>query len=65
VLARLVGGRGTVPRSELKEEVFSGAANQRGKIVLDAKKRSVRIDLANIDPARFAEVKAVIKKLLG
>jgi ParB family chromosome partitioning protein len=65
VFARLVVGRGTVPQSDLKEEAFSGAANQSGKIVLNPKKRSVRIDLANIDPARFAEVKAVIKKLLG
>lgn len=65
VLGRLVGGRGTVPHPEAKEDAIAGAGNQKGKIVFNQKKRSVRIDLANIDPARFDEVKAAIKNLLG
>ena len=65
VFVRLVGGRGTVPHTEAKEDSIAGVANQKGKIVFNQKKRSVRIDLVNIDPARFDEIKATIKKLLG
>ena len=65
VFGRLVAGRGTVPQVDTKVEAFSGAADQKGKIVFNRKKRSIRIELANIDPARFAEVNAAIKKLLA
>ena len=64
VFGRLVLARGTVPQSKSKEEAFSGTANQSGKIVFNPKKRTIRIDLANIDPARFDEIEAAIKKLL-
>jgi ParB family chromosome partitioning protein len=65
VFGRLTLGRGTVPQFKPKEEAFSGVANQKGKIVFNPKKRTVRIDLVNIDPVRFAEVEATIKKLLA
>jgi ParB family chromosome partitioning protein len=65
VLRRLTTGRGTVPHVLKDEEVVQGAGGQIGKLVFNGKKRSVRVDLANIDPDRFAAVKAAIKKLLG
>lgn len=65
VFGRLAVGRGTVPHPAHKEMEISGTANQKGKITFNQKKRSVRIDLGNIDPARFNEIAATIKKLLG
>ena len=65
VLGRLLGGRGTVPHPGTSVDVISGATGQKGKIAFDQKKRTVRVDLANIDPAKFAEIKATIQKLLG
>lgn len=65
VFKRLTMARGTVPPPAPKEERIVGVAGQGGRIAFNQKKRSVRIDLANIDPARFGDVKAAIKKLLG
>lgn len=65
VLARLVQGRGTVPHPDSKEETVAGKSNQKGKIAYNPNKRSVRINLSNIDPSRFGEVRSAIEKLLG
>jgi ParB family chromosome partitioning protein len=65
VFKRLTEGRGTVPHPSAKDENLEGASGQKGKLAFNEKKRSVRIDLANIDPKRFSEIKTVIKKLLG
>jgi ParB family chromosome partitioning protein len=64
VFSRLVGQCGTVPHTKSNGDLIEGVFDQKGKIVFNQKKRSVRIDLINIDPARFGEVKATIKKLL-
>ena len=64
VFKRLTEGCGTVPRLVPKEEAIKGADGQSGLIAFNLKKRSVRIDLENIDPTRFAEIKAAINKLL-
>jgi ParB family transcriptional regulator, chromosome partitioning protein len=65
VFRRLTAKRGTVPRSSQAKENLEGRAGQKGRLEFNETKRSIRIDLANIDPARFAEVKTAIKKLLG
>lgn len=65
VLRRLTAGRGTVPHLIKKTENLEGKGGQKGQFEFDRKKRSIRIDLTNIDPARFSEVKETIKKLLS
>ena len=65
VFKQLTVTRGTVPHSVEKVVTVNGELEQQGKIVFNSKKRSVRIDLSNIDPVRFEEVKSVIKRLLG
>lgn len=65
VFKQLTVIRGTVPHSVEKVVVVNGESDQQGKIVFNSKKRCVRIDLSNIDPVRFEEVKSVIKRLLG
>jgi len=65
VFKQLTVTRGTVPHSVEKVVVVNGESDQQGKIVFNSKKRCVRIDLSNIDPVRFEEVKSVIKRLLG
>lgn len=65
VFRRLTEGCGTVPHSVAKAENLEGAGGQKGELAFNEKKRTVRIDLTNIDPKRFSEVKAAIKKLLG
>lgn len=65
VLKRLTGGRGTVPRSGSGDDTIEGSAGQTGRLTFDPKKRVVRIELANIDPARFVAVRAAVKKLLS
>lgn len=64
VFKRLIGC-GTVPHPVAKYETIKGAAGQKGVVAFNPKKRSVRIDLANIDPVRFSEIKAAINKLLS
>lgn len=65
VLKRLTGGRGTVPQSVSGGDTIEGSAGQTGRLTFDPKKRNVRIELANIDPARFVAVRAAVKKLLS
>lgn len=65
VFRRLTSGRGTVPRPIKKTEGLKGAGGQKGQFEFDSENRSVRIDLTNIDPARFAEVKEAIKRLFS
>lgn len=56
---------GTVPHLAKESEFLEGKGGQTGALTFDKKKGSVRIDLANIDPKRFAVVKAAIEKLIG
>lgn len=65
VFKRITLIRGTVPHSASKEEGLEGVGGQRGVIAFNLKKRSVKINLSNIDPAKFAEIKVAIKKLLN
>lgn len=65
VFKRLTKERGTVPHTFNKDEILEGADGQKGKLVFNGKKRSVRIDLANINPDRFSAIKTAIKKLLS
>jgi ParB family chromosome partitioning protein len=65
VFKRLTAGRGTVPRAVKKTERLEGKGGQKGQFEFNIKNRSVRIDLFNIDPARFSDVKETIKKLLS
>ncbi len=65
VFQRLTVARGTVPHLTSKLQSVDGIAGQKGKLAFNDKKRSVRIDLENIDPARFVAITAAIKKLLG
>ncbi|MBT9505026.1 MAG: ParB/RepB/Spo0J family partition protein [Burkholderiaceae bacterium] len=65
VFKRLTAMRGTVPHPVTKAEKVEGKGGQKGKLVFNAKDRSVRIDLFNIDPARFSEVKETLRKLLS
>ena len=65
VLKRLLTGRGTVPHSGSSVEVIAGTGGRKAKVAFDPKKRTVRIDLAHIDPAKYAEIKAALQKLLG
>ncbi|WP_342130929.1 ParB/RepB/Spo0J family partition protein [Hydrogenophaga sp. OTU3427] len=67
IFKRLTEGGGTVPppSSAKREEQLDGKAGQKGKLSYNARKRSIRIDLENIEPARFAEAKAMIAKFLA
>ncbi len=65
VFSRLTAGRGTVPHPVAKHELLEGVAGQKGKLAFHEKKRSIHIELVNIDPARFSEIKTAIKKLLA
>lgn len=65
VFKRLTAGRGTVPHPVKRMEKLEGKGGQTGQFEFNIKNRSVRIDLSNIDPARFSEVKETIKKLLS
>ena len=65
VFKQLTESRGTVPHIVEKFDLIEGELDQKAAITFDSKKRSVRIELANIDPARFGEVKLAIKPLLN
>ena len=65
VFKRLTSGRGTVPHTGKKTEQLEGKGGQKGQFEFNSRRRSLRIDLFNIDPARFSEVKETIKKLLS
>lgn len=65
VFKRLTAGRGTVPHAVAKTERLEGKAGQTGLLEFNVNKHTVHINLINIDPARFSEVKETIKKLLS
>lgn len=65
VFKRITLIRGTVPHVTAKDEDLQGVGDQKGVIAFNLKKRSVKINLSNIDPARFAEIRVAIKKLLS
>lgn len=65
VFKQLTVSRGTVPHPVEKVDIIQGESDQKGEIAFNSKKRSIRIDLSNIDPVRFGEVKSAIKRLLG
>lgn len=65
VFRRLTNGCGTVPHPFTKTENLDGVGDQKGQLAFNEKKKTVRIDLTNINPKRFAEIKVAIKKLLG
>lgn len=65
VFKRLTEGRGTVPHTSKKIDSLKGPRGQIGQIAYNERKHSVRIDLENIDPEKFSEIKAMIKKLLS
>jgi ParB family chromosome partitioning protein len=65
VLSRLLEGGGTVPPPSQKKVSLTGANGQNGIFVTDAGRRSVGIDLKNIDPKRFSEFRKAIEALLS
>ena len=65
VFKRLTKERGTVPHSLGKDEMLEGTEGRKGRLVFNGRKRSVRIDLSNIEPDRFAAIKTAIKRLLS
>ncbi len=67
VFRRLTEGGGTVPppSKQKQEERFEGRGGQTGKLVFDAKNRTIRIDLENIDARLLATLKSAILKALG
>jgi ParB family chromosome partitioning protein len=64
VFRRLTEGGGTVPPplATRQEERIEGRAGQTGKIAFNAKKRTVRIDLDNVDAKQFAALKTAYFK---
>jgi ParB family chromosome partitioning protein len=56
---------GTVPHKSKENERLQGKDGQIGTLTFNKKMGSVRIDLSNIDPKRFAAVKSAIEKLIG
>ena len=52
------------PRSTKKTEAIKGKAGEKATMVFDRESRSVRVDLKNIDPSRFADIREAIRKLL-
>jgi ParB family transcriptional regulator, chromosome partitioning protein len=65
VLAHLLEGGGTVPPPASKKVLIKGKDGQLGEIKLDAAKRSVGINLTNIDSKRFGELEKAIRALLS
>ena len=65
VFKRLTLNRGTVPHSAEKAHTINGSSGQKAQIAFNSNKRSVRINLSNIDSERFKEVSSAIKGLLG
>jgi ParB family chromosome partitioning protein len=65
VFKRLTVDRGTVPHDIVSDESLEGANGQKVKLTFNERKRRVRIDLANVDPKRFTEIKLAIKKLMS
>jgi len=65
VFKRIVAECGTVPQDTKKVEELKGKGGVRAQVTFDKKGKSVRVELKNIDPSRFAEVKETLRKLLG
>lgn len=65
VLARLLEGGGTVPPPALKSLSFKGKTGESGQIKFDSKKKTVVLNLKNIDPKRFPELEKAIKALVS
>ena len=65
VLKRLVGGGGTVPLPTLKEIALNGKNGQSGSIRMNAAKKTVAIDLKNVLPERFEEVKKLVQAFIS
>ena len=65
VLKRLVGGGGTVPPPTLKEIELNGKNGQSGSLRMDSAKKTIAIDLKNILPERFEEVKKLIQSFIA
>jgi ParB family chromosome partitioning protein len=65
VLAKLLEGGGTVPPPSSKKVSLIGRDRQKGTVLLDSDKRTVVIEMQNIDPKRFAEIKRTIETLLN
>lgn len=65
VLKRLVGGGGTVPPPSSKEVALNGKNGQSGSIRMDSVKKTVAIDLKNILPERFEEMKKLVQAFIS
>lgn len=65
VLKRLVGGSGTVPPLSSKEVALNGKNGQSGSIRMDSVKKTLGIDLKNILPERFEEMKKLIQTFIS
>jgi ParB family chromosome partitioning protein len=65
VFSRLTEKRGTIPHPKSKLVSLKGKLGQGGELVFNEAKRSVDIILSNIDPARHAELQALIKQFLA
>jgi ParB family chromosome partitioning protein len=65
VLTRLLEGGGTVPPPSIKKVSVKGKDGQSADLRLDPAKRSVAINLTNVDPKLFGEVEKAIKALLS
>jgi len=65
VLSRLLEGGGTVPPPASKSIQINGKAGESGHIKFDSKKRTVVINLKNIDPKRFPDLEKALKSLVS
>lgn len=65
VLKRLLEGGGTVPPPVVRKMSLKGRGEQLAEIKFDSVNSSVLVSLTHIDPKRFEEVEAAIKKLVS
>jgi ParB family chromosome partitioning protein len=65
VYMRLSDKRGTVPQLPIHTTSVSGKSGQHGKMVFNAKRRSVNITLSNIEAKRHTEVQAIVERFLN
>lgn len=64
VLKQLLEGGGTVPPPAENRKIMLKGKDGEGEIKTNPAKRSVRIDLSNIDPDKFSELEKTIKNFL-
>jgi ParB family chromosome partitioning protein len=65
IFARLTEGGGTVPPPSKKQtETIEGKEGQRGRLTFNPKKKSVLVELENIDAVKFAALRTALSKLL-